>query len=362
MSKRIKILFTTSNFNTAGSGKVIYDLVNGLDKTKFDVHIACGDNKGAFFKVVEALGLPIHIFETKAHYRPYHRLLSRIRPISKFYKAHGFDIVHSWQWSNDWTEALAAKLVGVKWMYTKKAMGFNKHWKIKSFLADFIVTINDEMKQYYPNKRAQRLIPIGIDTTYYSPEHFEVNKNKNSFKIITVANLVPVKGIEVLLQAVKKIKDKDITLDILGDDSNAYGQQLHELSQELGLNDQVKFLGKQLDVRPYIANSDMYVIPTLNQGRKEGMPMALVEAMCMGVPILGSDITGINFVLKDFQNLLFTAGDSDALAQKIEHLKSLSDEQRNSVGQDLRQYCIDHFSMEQFITSHEAVYEQVVGK
>jgi len=362
MNRRIKILFTTSNFNTAGSGKVIYDLVNGLDKSKFDVHIACGDDKGAFFKVVEALGLPIHIFETKTHYRPYHSLLSRIRPISKFYKTHGFDIVHSWQWSNDWTEALAAKLVGVKWMYTKKAMGFNKHWKIKSFLADFIVTINDEMKQYYPNKRAQQLIPIGIDTTYYSPEHFETNKNRSSFKIITVANLVPVKGIEVLLHAVKKIKDKDIALDIVGDDSNAYGQQLHELSQDLGLNDQVKFLGKQLDVRPYIANSDMYVIPTLNQGRKEGMPMALVEAMCMGVPILGSDITGINFVLKDFQNLLFTAGDSDALAQKIEYLKSLSDEQRNSIGQDLRQYCIDHFSMEQFITSHEAVYEQVVGE
>ena len=83
MSKRIRILFTISNFNTAGSGKVVYDLVNGLDKTKFDVHIACGDNRGAFFKTVKALGLPIHIFETKTYYRPYYSLLFRVNRISK---------------------------------------------------------------------------------------------------------------------------------------------------------------------------------------------------------------------------------------------------------------------------------------
>ncbi len=359
MNKPIKILFTISNFNTAGSGKVVYDLVNGLDKSKFDVHIACGDNKGAFFKEVEALGLPIHIFETKTHYRPYYSLMSRIRPISKFYKSHGFEIVHSWQWSNDWTEALAARLIGIKWLYTKKAMGFNKHWKIKSFLANFIVTINEEMSQYFPNKKAQQLIPIGIDTDYYSPTHFE-RKESKSFKIITVANLVPVKGIEVLLHAVHQLNDPEISLDILGNNANEYGEAMQSLTETLGIAHQVRFLGKQLDVRPYIAASDMYVIPTLNQGRKEGMPMALVEAMCMGIPLLGSDITGINFVLKDFQNLLFEAGNSNALADKITHLKSLSHNDRFQIGQDLRQYCIDHFSMEQFITQHEELYTKLV--
>lgn len=359
MNKRIRVLFTISNFNTAGSGKVVYDLVNGLDKTKFDVHIACGDNKGAFFKEVEALGLPIHIFETKTHYRPYYTLLFRVRRISKFYKTHGFDIVHSWQWSNDWTEALAARLIGIKWIYTKKAMGFNKHWKIKSFLANFIVTINDEMKQYFPNKKAQKLIPIGIDTDYYSPESFE-KKPSNVFRIITVANLVPVKGIEVLIHAIHKLNDSEITLDVLGDSSNAYGQDMQLLCQTLGLSDQVTFHGKKLDVRPYIAQSDMYVIPTLNQGRKEGMPMALVEAMCMGIPLLGSDITGINFVLKTFPDLLFEAGNSEELSRKINHLKALHPEERHQIGQDLRQYCMDHFSMETFISDHEALYTKLV--
>lgn len=74
MNRRIRILFTISNFDTAGSGKVVYDLIYGLDKSKFEIEIACGNDKGEFFKTVKALGLPIHIFETKTSYRPYYSL------------------------------------------------------------------------------------------------------------------------------------------------------------------------------------------------------------------------------------------------------------------------------------------------
>ena len=360
MTKRIKILLTIPNFNTAGSGKVVYDLANGLSPEKFDVEIACGDNKGQFFKTVESLGLPIHIIETKTDYRPYLTLLFRVGRVSKFYKKNKYDIIHSWQWSNDWTEALAAKLVGKKWIYTKKAMGFaNRHWEIKSKLADFIVTINDEMRGYFPNKKAQKLIPLGIDTEYYSPQR---NTTSNDvFTIITVANLVPVKGIEILLHALKEMHNKKVQLKILGDNDNDYSHQMKSLTKSLNLNDQVEFLGKQLDVRPYISNSDLYVIPTLNQGRKEGMPMALVEAMSMGIPLLGSDITGINFVLKDFKHLLFEAGNSKALSAKITEIQSMSIAERSALGKHLRLYCEEQYSMSAFIDAHELLYKELLG-
>lgn len=363
MSRKIKVLFTISNFNTAGSGKVVYDLVNGLDKSKFDIEIACEDSNGAFFKTMESLGLPIRIFRTKTHYRPYHTLLFRIWNISKFYKKHQYDLIHSWQWSNDWTEAMAARLIGIKWIYTKKAMGFrSKHWKIKSWLAHFIVTINDEMRDYFPNKKAQALIPLGIDTDYYCSDTFKNNKttNKSKFNIITVANLVPVKGIEVLLQAVKELNNASLHVTILGANDNDYGQEMMALSKALGIDNQVDFIGKQLDVRPYIAKSDLYIIPTLNKGRKEGMPMALVEAMSMGIPLLGSDITGINFVLKDFRDLLFEAGNVEALAQKINYMQSLPEDKRAAIGHELRAYCMANYSMKAFIDAHEALYKELV--
>ncbi len=358
LQRKIKILYTIPNFNTAGSGKVVYDLVKGLDKNLFEVEIACSSNKGAFFKEVEQLGIPIHIFETTSSYRPYLTLFSRIAKIRKFFKKHNFDIVHSWHWSSDWTEALAARWAGAEWIYTKKAMSWgNKHWKIRSYLANFIITINEEMRSYFPNKKNQQLIPLGVDTSYYSPHLFPIKPEASeTFTIITVANLVPVKGIEVLLKAIKLLNDPTIKLTVLGENTNEYGKQLERLCAALSLQDQVSFLGKKADVRSYVAASDLYVIPTLNEGRKEGMPMALVEAMAMAIPVLGSNISGINFVLRDFTELLFPANDEKVLAQKIIKLKQKTSANRVALGAKLRQAVIENYRLEIFLQRHQALY------
>ncbi|MEH6764529.1 MAG: glycosyltransferase family 4 protein [Aequorivita antarctica] len=362
-TEKIKILYTIPNFDTAGSGKVVYDLVKGLDKEKFEVEVACSSNRGAFFKEMESLDIPIHVFETTTSYRPYITLFSRIKTIKGFFKNNKYHIVHSWHWSSDWTEVLAARWAGTKWVYTKKAMSWgNRHWKIRSFLANFIITINDEMRNYFPNKKKQKLIPLGIDTAYYNPELFPVKLNANGiFNIITVANLVPVKGVEVLIKAIKKLNDPTIKLTVLGDNTNEYGSYLASLCKDLNIEQQVLFLGKKTDVRSYIAASDLYVIPTLNEGRKEGMPMALVEAMCMGAPVLGSDISGVNFVLKDFKNLLFEAGNEKLLSKKILGLKMLSEAERIKLGKELRVYVMENFNYEKFIEAHQKLYIELIN-
>jgi len=361
MSK-VKILYTIPNFDTAGSGKVVYDLVKGLDKDKFEVEVACRHNKGAFFKEIESLNVPIHLIETTCAYRPYTSLYKRLRPIVKFFKENKYDIIHSWHWSSDWTEVLAARLAGVKWIYTKKAMSWgNKHWKIRSYLANLIITINDEMHQYFPNKKNQALIPLGIDTAYYNPNHFSKSTNQDGhFNIITVANLVPVKGVEILIHALKELNNTNLKLTVLGDNTNEYGAYLLSLCEELKLLDQVNFLGKKLDVRPYIVDSDLYVIPTIGKG--EGMPMALVEAMSMGIPVLGSDISGINFVLKDFKSLLFEAGNYLELSKAIKDIQSRSFEDRQQLGTKLRNYILNNYSYDRFIEAHQKLYKDLVKR
>src|SRR5690606_19860753 len=144
--------------------------------------------------------------------------------------------------------------------------------------AHFIITINDEMSFYFPNKKQQALIPLGIDTDYYSPELFKDHQviEDFKFKMITVANLVPVKGIEILIEALKTLNDKNVTLTIVGDNKSPYGEKLEKLVKIFKLEHQVKFLGKKSDVRLFFAQANLYVIPTLDEGRKEGMPMALV--------------------------------------------------------------------------------------
>jgi glycosyltransferase involved in cell wall biosynthesis len=359
--KKIKILYTIPNFDTAGSGKVLYDLAKGLDKEKFEVVIACSNNKGAFFKEVKNLRFPIFIRPITRPLKPYYSLLFRLRENIKFIKNNNIEIVHSWHWSSDWTEVLAALLGGAKFVYTKKAMTWgNIHWKIKSYLSNFIVTINEEMRNYFPDKKGQKLIPLGLDTNYYNPQLFQKTKN-SIFKIITVANLVPVKGIEVLINAIKLINTNDIHLDIVGYDRAEYASELKEMVLNLDLQNQITFLGKHTDVRPFLAQADLYIIPTLNEGRKEGMPMALVEAMCMATPVLGSDISGINYVLKDFSELLFEAKNEKMLSDKINDIFNKSNDERENLGNELRNYCINNFSYEKFVIEHEKLYYKLVN-
>jgi glycosyltransferase involved in cell wall biosynthesis len=359
--RKVKILYTIPNFDTAGSGKVLYDLAKGLNKAKFEVEIACASNKGGFFKELEALGLPIHIKSFTKPVRPYLTLPFRICENVKFIRQHKIDIVHSWHWSSDWTEVLAARFGGAKFIYTKKAMTWgNVHWKIRSYLSNFIVTINEEMSIYFPNKKEQKLIPLGLDTDYYNPTLFQ-KKETDIFKIITVANLVPVKGIEVLIKAVKLLNNDKLYLEILGDDRANYASELKRIVHELDLQKQITFLGKHNDVRPFLVQADLYVIPTLDEGRKEGMPMALVEAMSIGIPVLGSNISGINYVLKDFPELLFEAGDSQDLAYRIAEFIAMAPQKRVEKGIVLRNYVVLHFSFEEFIKHHQELYKSLLN-
>ncbi len=201
---------------------------------------------------------------------------------------------------------------------------------------------------------------IGLHTFKNPIETLE--KAEGIFKVITVANLVPVKGIEVLINAIHLLNNPNIFLEVLGDDRSDYAQELKQLVVNLNLSNTISFLGKHTDVRPFVENSNLYIIPTLNSGRKEGMPMALVEAMSMSAPVLGSDITGINFVLKDFKEYLFEPENSEMLSKKINHFYSMSGQERNDVGRSLREYCLANFTIEKFVNQHQELYSKLIKK
>lgn len=358
MLKKIHVLYTIPNFDTAGSGKVVYDLANQLDKKRFEVSIACNHSRGAFFEEVEKLGLNIYFINVTVPLRPYHNLMQRTKPFRTFLKEKHIDLVHSWHWSSDWSEVLACRMVGVAFVYTKKSMGWgNVHWKIRSYLSNFIVTVNTEMHDFFPNKKQQRLIPFGLDLDYYSSGNFPIHTPTQQFKLITVANLVEVKGIETLLKALAELRHLSLFLEIVGDTRDPYALTLKKMVGDLNLGDNVRFLGKLKDVRPLLAAADLYIIPSKN----EGLPMALVEAMAMSLPVLGSDISGISYVLQNFRTLLFPIEDFKALGEKIEIMYAKSAEERQQLGDELREECKSRFTIPSFIEAHENLYLEILN-
>ncbi len=367
MSRPLKILFTIPNFETAGSGKVVYDLVKGLNREKFHPEILVKHSRGKFFKEVEKLGVPIHVFDYETDYKPLWNFPFRVFKVSRYLKNLNIDIIHSWHWSSDFSEPLAARMAGIKFIYTKKAMGWgNKAWVWRSKLSTKVIAINKDMMSEFFEKLPSidaAYLPLGLDTEVYQPQDYHrATAVKHGivyddFVVISVVNMVPVKGIEILIEAFLKTSIPNKKLLLVGNDRSEYVDQLKlKYCKE---HPEVIFTGKQLEVRNYLSIADVFVIPTKNEGKREGMPMAPVEAMSSALPVIGSRVSGVTDILEGFEDWIFNAGDTYALADKLQEFYKLPKESREKIGVEMREKVIDQYSFQEFIRSREKVYESV---
>jgi glycosyltransferase involved in cell wall biosynthesis len=373
MESTLKILFTIPNFDTAGSGKALLNIATRLNKEKFTAEILCKHDKGDFFKKVLESGIKVHVFDYESPMRPVLKGLMRIWRISRKLKRINPDIIHSFHYSSDYSEPLAANIAGVKWVFTKKNMnwgGSSKNaWWLRTWLADHVLVQNTDMFGFFTKfpKNKFSFVPRGVNTGDFSIQKY-ANKDllKTSLSlnqvlnyIICVANLVPVKGVEVLIEAFIQINHPEWGLLIVGDDNSDYGKQLKSHVIHSDLPNAIFFTGKTQNAKEYLSVSEIFVLPTKSKG--EGSPLAMLEAMSMGLYVLGSNIPGIKDQLSDFEHLLFEAGNIQELKQKLVHAIDLGSTERKRLGKDLAEYVTFKYSIEQEVEKHEDVYSRVIN-
>ncbi len=366
--KKIKILFTIPNFDTAGSGKHMVDLIRKLDRNIIEPTICCDHERGVYFKEVEKLGYPIFIRELSPSRKKYFTSLKQVRKNAKFFKQQGFDIIHSFHWKSDWFEPLAAKLAGIPWVYTKKSMAWHKHWSIRNKLASFVFILNPEMADVYPISKAHsKCVGLGPDVDEvierckkYDKDAIKASLGLQGKKVILcVANIVPVKNIDLLIEGIHKLQDRsNIHLFIVGDRSHHYAQNLGEYIKKFELDDTITLTGKVLDVEKYIAISDLYIQPTSQYGRSEASGVACMEACAAGIPALGTDVAGLRFVIGD-ENLLFKPDDVDDLAAYVDKYINLPDAELQKIGHQLQERMYKLFHMPNVAKDHEIEYKRI---
>lgn len=371
--KKIKVLFTIPNFDSAGSGKALLNIADGLDKEKFEPHILCLHKRGVFFETVEKSGIPVHVFNYLPCERPLWKMLYQCFVVARKFRKINPTIIHSFNYSSNYTEGLSARIAGIKWVFTKKNMswggGSKRYWELRSFFATKIAVQNSDMiKQFYAESKKTFLLPRGVAATKFAPSlpkeeiRKEMNTSSDKRIIICVANFVPVKGIELLVDAFDSLKNQysNWIVWLIGDTNNEYGIELLELVKSKQLEDKIIFSGKKSNVVDYLNNAEIFVLPTKDEGRREGTPVAMLEAMANSKVVIGSAIPGINDQLRNFPNHLFEPANTNDLKNKLELFMKNSIDENKNIGEQFKNLVESEFTIEDEIRNHELMYRSIL--
>lgn len=229
-----------------------------------------------------------------------------------------------------------AKKRKVKWLHIEhgsdfvKLNSFWKSWLAKVFdltlgkwvlqKADEVVTVSaasaDFCKQIFPNRNYQ-VIYRGVDVNE-SVDNLEIKeKYGNKSKILFAGRLIDGKGVVDLLKAVKKIKQLNWVLFIVGDGPQK--ENLMEQTKKMGIDDKVIFFG-QLE-RSVLLGILKIADIVVNPSYTEGLPTVIVEAAKCGKAIVATDVGGTKEIIEDGKSgVLINPKDSLMLSEKLEML------------------------------------------
>lgn len=172
--------------------------------------------------------------------------------------------------------------------------------------------------------------------------------------LIVVGTLKPQKGHRYLLETLPEVIAQCPELHLLVVGDGELRTELETQARRLGLDGHVHFLGNRGDVPALLAASDYFVLPSL----WEGLPMALIEAMAGGLPVIATEVSGTRQVMLPGETgLLVPPGDVDRLRAALLQLVT-NPEQARSMGAAARRRVSAAFSAQQQAAEHVALYRR----
>jgi glycosyltransferase involved in cell wall biosynthesis len=169
----------------------------------------------------------------------------------------------------------------------------------------------------------------------------------------TVANLRAQKGYEDLLSAARKVADTTDDVYFLSVGQGVQEQELRQRHVELGLGDRFQFLGHRTDVMQILAASDIFVMSS----RFEGFPVAVMEAMSVGMPVVATSVGGLpDAVSSGVDGILTPPADPAALADAVLRLAEQPEVRRRMAGAASKK--AERYDINRTLRSLERHYEQ----
>jgi len=341
----VRIARVIARLNVGGPAQHAILLTAGMDRTRFLTSLITGivgrgegdlsseaHARGVEPTIVSALGPAIRPLHDVVALGTLVRLFRRLRP----------DIVHTHTAKAGALGRLAARLAGVPrsvhtfhghvldgYFSPAATQLFLRLERVLARMTDRIITVSPRLRQSLLAMGIGRpeqveVVPLGLDLDRF----LRMPKSQANLRawldipagaplLGIVGRLVPIKDHPTLLQALGRFPDGRQAPHLLVVGDGERREELQRLTHHLGLASRVHFLGWRDDLEAILGGLDVVICCS----RNEGTPVALIEAMAAGVPVISTDVGGVgDLVVHGETGWLVPPGDVGALAWGIETL------------------------------------------
>ena len=363
---RIAHVVATFPPHIGGMGGVVFDEANALAKAGHDV-------------TVFTMRYPGTSYSSQA----YAFKVIRLTPLIKagdagwvpqlFFKLKGFDLVHlhyPWYGGAEWVW-LASKLHAQKYVvtYHMQAAPISLFKKIVKFKYDLFLTkaiLRGAAKVLVVDRGVTSMDASEffnpVDTTVFqsravTASEVGLSEFENKKIILFVGNLMPVKRLDLAIEALTQMSDETVLVVVGGGYEEA---RYKKMVLDKNLGERVRFVGRIEDKKKlaeYYNCSVVTVIPS----DAESFSLVAIESLASGTPVVASDIPAIRARIDDGQDgFLFTPGSATSLAEKLEKILSLSSEDRKQMGERGRVKVVEKYGIEKHVAQLLNYYKAVI--
>ena len=360
-----RVLYIVEDLESGGAERVVVNLATRLDRSRFEPAVCCLAKRGALADEIEREGIRLHVLDKKPGIRPallwrLQRLIARLRP----------DVIHSHLFTgNAW-----GRLAG--WLAGTPRIVASEHsvdlWKngVRLFVDRMLavptyrlIAKSDAIADFYKTvvripPRKVATIRNGIDLSLYgngvdrSAVRASIGVPQDVMLVGAIGRLSPEKGHEVLVEALGMLRDERSNIHAAIAGEGPSGWELDEQVRANGTGRVVHLLGHRSDVPALLAAADMFALPS----HREGLPLALLEAMASGLPVIATDVGGCREVIENGRNgILISPGSPEQMARAIKRL-ALDEGLRRALGYAARRTIEQRFSIDRMVRQVEELY------
>ena len=377
----MKIIQVAYKSDISGGEKVLFDLATGLKERAHNVIAVC-PAPGQLPDELRKAGIRSEIIPFRKTYD-----LRAARKLSRFIMSEKIEVLHSHgmltnllsRIAGHWadvpvsvsTEHLTMELARggrgpgilsrLRAAYYRMLDNYTSRYN-KEVIA-VSKAVKDDLVEQGMGEEKVIVIRNGISIPELDPERgrkirTELGIAESTLLVGTVGRLSPQKDYPTFLRAAAEVlRTVPKTLFLIAGDGYLR-PELEALSRKLGIGDSVVFLGYRKDVFDIVSAFDIFALSSL----WEGLPLAILEAMALGKPVVATCVPGTAEAVVDGETgYLVPLKDTRALARKIVGLVR-NREKARQMGEMGRKRVITHFSIKRMVDEHENLYRMLLGE